>query len=360
VVLLHRDAGVLPAADLAPAMRAAGETAAAAALDRGECVADLSAVHTLQLLPEPARAAVRDQLPGLAVSRDAVRDAVLTRDHIRFLDAADFAVSAGPGAPPQPVAIDPVALDLLTRQALYLETVTGDLARPVPVARTAAAADAGITAAAELGLALWCDDIVLRQRARSRGVPSFSVLDLTTVLRRRGADVGTEDELARYLACQGVADMPLTGPALIALGAGHDWKPGPAHAALARPGWWASHDSDWGPPWHEIAAAAAAYSPDALIQITRAAITGATLHAPPSRHTQRYQQLASTAIAACHTANQPVPAGFLAALAEGAPASMVPKPGHVRTAVAAELASWDIPHPEAVAVTLLPEVGLAS
>jgi hypothetical protein len=52
--------------------------------------------------------------------------------------------------------------------------------------------------------------------------------------------------------------------------------------------------------------------PDTLILITRAAITGATLHAPPSRHTQRYQQLASTVIVACHTTGQPVPAGFLA------------------------------------------------
>lgn len=358
VVLLHRDAGVLPAADLAPAMRAAGETAAAAALGCGACVADLSAVHTLQLLPDRARAAARAQLPGLVASRDAVRDAVLTRDHIRFLSAAEFTVSTEPDSMPQPAALDPADLDLLTRQALHLETVAGELARPAPAARNAAAADASIAAAAELGLALWCDDNVLRQRARGRGIPSFSILDLTTVLRRRGADIDTEDELARHLATQGVADMPLTGPALIALAARHDWEIGPAHAALARPGWWAIHDSDWSPLWHQLAAEASAHSPGALILITRAAITGATLHVPPGRHTQRYQQLASTAIAACHTAGQPVPAGFLTALADGAPARIVPKPEHVRTAVAAELGSRGVPHPEAVAVTLLPEIGL--
>lgn len=38
---------------------------------------------------------------------------------------------------------------------------------------------------------------------------------------------------------------------------------------------------------------------------------------------------------ACHTAGQPVPAGFLTALAGGAPASIVPRPEHVRAAVAA-------------------------
>jgi len=205
---------------------------------------------------------------------------------------------------------------------------------------------------------LWCDDNVLRQRARSRGGPSFSVLDLTTVLRRLGAAIGTEDELACHLAAYWVADMPLTGPALIALAAGHDWEPGPAHAALARPGWWAIHDSNWGPSWHDLAAAAVAHSPTALILITRAAITGATLYAPPSRHTQRYQQLASIAIAACHTAGRTVPPEFLAALADGAPARVVPRPEHVRTAVAAELRNRSVPHPEAVAVTLLPEASL--
>jgi hypothetical protein len=76
VVLLHRDAGLLPAADLAPPVREAGEAAAVAALDRGGCVADLSAVHTLQLLPARAAAAARTRLPGMVVSRDAVRDAV--------------------------------------------------------------------------------------------------------------------------------------------------------------------------------------------------------------------------------------------------------------------------------------------
>jgi hypothetical protein len=228
----------------------------------------------------------------------------------------------------------------------------------VPAARHAAPAEAGIAAAAELGLPLWCDDTVLRQRSRSRGVLSFSVLDLTTVLRRRGADIGTEDQLARHLAAQWVADMPLTGSSIITLAADHHWELSPAHAALARPGWWAAHDSDWRPPWHEVAAAASAHSPAALVLITRAAIEGATLHAPPSWRTQRYQQLAAAAIAACHTAGQPLPAGFLTALADGAQARIVPRPEHVRSTVADELRTLGISHAEAVAVILLPEASL--
>jgi hypothetical protein len=226
----------------------------------------------------------------------------------------------------------------------------------VPATRNAAAAEASIAAAAELGLALWCDDNVLRQRARGRGVPSFSVLDLTTAMRARGADIDAEDEL--HLAAQGVADMPLTGPALIDLATGNNWQMGAAHAALARPGWWAIHNNDGEPLWHQLAAAAAAHSPDALTLITRAAIAGATLHTPPGQHTQRYQQLASLAIVACRTAGQPVPAGFLATLAQGAPAQIVPQPQHIRTAVADELASQGVPDAEAVAIELLPEANL--
>ena len=176
--------------------------------------------------------------------------------------------------------------------------------------------------------------------------------------RRQGADIGAEDELARHLAAHGVADLPLTGPDLIALAADRDWEPGPAQAALARPAWWAAHDTDWGPIWHDLAAAAAGHSPAALILLTRAAITGATLDTPPSRHTQRFQQGASTAIAACYSSGQPLPAGFLAALADGAPAHIAPKPEHVRTAVAAELRTLGVPDPDATAITLLPEASL--
>jgi hypothetical protein len=151
-VLVHRHAGILPAADVAPAMRAAGEAAAATALDQGACVADLSAVHILQLLPGQARAAAREHLPGMVVSRDAARDAARTRDHVRNLAAASIAAAG----PTQAAAIEADDLALLTSQALYLESTCAEIARPVPAARNAPAADAGIAAATELGLPLWC------------------------------------------------------------------------------------------------------------------------------------------------------------------------------------------------------------
>ena len=53
-----------------------------------------------------------------------------------------------------------------------------------------------------------------------------------------------------------------------------------------------------------------------------------------------------------------MPAGFLADLAEGAPAIVIPEPEHVRAAVADELASRGVSDAGAVAIELLPEAGL--
>jgi len=177
-------------------------------------------------------------------------------------------------------------------------------------------------------------------------------------MRRRGACIEPEDELARHLAGHGVADLPLTAADLISLAAAHNWDPGPAHAALARPGWWAVHDSDWGPSWHQVAAAARVCSPDALTMITRAALTGALEHVRPGFQLQRYQELAAISVAACHAAGQPVPDRFLADLADGAPARLVPRPEHILKSVITTLSGQGVPDPAAIAIALLPEVAL--
>jgi hypothetical protein len=178
------------------------------------------------------------------------------------------------------------------------------------------------------------------------------------VLRRRGAGIEPEDQLARHLAGHGIADLPLTAADLISLAAACNWGPGPAHAALARPGWWSVHDTDWHEQWHQIAAAARAFSPAALTLITRAALTGALEHVRPGYQLQRYQQLAAISVGACHTAGQPVPDRFLAGLADGAPARLVPRPEHILRSVITELAGRGVADPAAIAIALLPEVDL--
>jgi hypothetical protein len=97
-VLLHRPAGVLPAADFDPAFRAAGEDAARQAVAAGTCAADLSSLYLLGLLSDDDRLRIRSALPGTAVivSRSAVSDALLTRDHVRNLSAATYTASLAP------------------------------------------------------------------------------------------------------------------------------------------------------------------------------------------------------------------------------------------------------------------------
>jgi hypothetical protein len=55
-----------------------------------------------------------------------------------------------------------------------------------PAALQDALADT-IAIAREGGLPLWCDDMALRQQARLRGIPAYSILDLITELTRQGA-----------------------------------------------------------------------------------------------------------------------------------------------------------------------------
>jgi hypothetical protein len=355
-VLLQRAAGILPAVDLAGGLRAAGETAAELAADMRGCVADQSAVHMLGLLPDLTRNRIREVLRGVSVTRSTVQDTILTRDHMRSLAAAAFTASLGPGGTIERTALAPAQLAHLLEQAEQLETTAGEMAVGSPSQCRGPAADA-ISLAAESGQPLWCDDIVLRQRARAAGVAAFSVLDLTSVLRRRGMVLDTEAGLARRLAAQYVTDLPLAAADIIAVARAGDWRPGPAHTALARAGWWRDHEAGWEGAWIEIATAARGHSAEALTQISLAARAGALDHAAAGSRTQRFQQLAVLALAACHEAAQPPPEGFLAALADGIP-GLAPRAGYILAALIGELQARAVPAAPDVAFGLLPGVRL--
>ena len=130
---------------------------------------------------------------------------------------------------------------LLLGQAETLETIAASAHARYPSTPADAAAGA-IALAKEHELALWCDDISLRQKARMAGIAAFSLLDLVTVLSANGATFDLPATFRR-LADQYVVDLPLTADDITALAGAHDWLPGPAHAALARPAWWRDHDT---------------------------------------------------------------------------------------------------------------------
>jgi hypothetical protein len=87
-VLLRRAAHVIPAADLRPGLRAAGQDAAAQALRDGACAADLSSLHLLALLSRDDQLRIRSRLPAITIAWPVVTDLIATRDHLRSLFVA--------------------------------------------------------------------------------------------------------------------------------------------------------------------------------------------------------------------------------------------------------------------------------
>jgi hypothetical protein len=290
------------------------------------------------------------------VARSAIDDALLTRDHTRNLSAATYTASLAPDGTIDRTTLTPTEQALLLTQAEALETAASSAQARRPAITTGTAADS-IAIARERQLPLWCDDNSLRQKARIAGVAAFSLLDLITVLQTGGATFDLP-ETYRRLAGQYVADLPVDAADITMLAAVGNWQPGPAHTALARPAWWAQHDTGWEDTWLLVATGARRHSADALITITRAAITGALQHVRPSYATQRYQQIAVLTLVACHDAAQSPPTGFLNELARQTQDGLAPDPQYVLTALISALGDRGVTDPVATAMRLLPGVDL--
>ena len=350
-VLLGRMAGFLPAADLSPGLRLAGQAAARTALNLGKCAVDLSAFHTMALLPESDRAEIRARIPDLAAVPASGLDITMARDTLRTAAALPSA------------AADEADAELDEQMALadrFERTI--DQAARLPSGQPGTSpAFQTIEAARQADLPLWCDDNVLRQRARTEGVAAFSVVDLLTALMPESTGNGRAADACREaawraLAGQYVTDLPLTATTIIAIAG--DWTPGAAHTAIARPGWWHYHGASWAREWSQVASAAAASStPGALTQITLAALTGALKFTGLARSTQRYQQIAATALAACHDAGHPPPRDLLAAMADHSGQGVAARPENVLGELIRLLCDrTDIADPARTAAGLMPGI----
>jgi len=350
-VLLQRPAGVIPAIDLRPGLRAAGERAAEQAIAGRSCVADLSSLHLLCLLGDDDRLRIRSKLPDLLAARSAVTDTVLARDQMRGLGISTYTVALRPDGTIERTILTATQQAVLRDQAEALEAITSSLQTRTPAARQDAAVD-GIAIAREGSLPLWCDDIALRQRARVRGVPAFSLLDLVTVLARHGTLV-TMSAILRGLAGEYVADLPLDAADIIAVAATTSWDIGPAHTALARPAWWEHHARDWADAWLQISTRSREHSATAFIGITKAALAGAIASVTTSLRTKRYQEVTVLALVACHIAGQPAPLGLLDQLAAFTGPALAPRPEYILQALERELGNRSVPDPYSHARLLL-------
>jgi hypothetical protein len=355
-VLLHRPTGIIPAIDLTPGLRRAGEDAAAQAIQARTCVADLSALHLLGLICKDDRLHVRAAIPNMIAAHASVGDATLARDQLRGLAIATYTATLRPDGTVERSTLSPGEQAKLREQSEALEALAASLESRSPSNHDDAAADT-IAVAKESGLALWCDDIALRQTARQAGVPAFSFLDLITSLQRKGSAID-HTLLFRRLAAEYVVDLPLSGDDITAVAAAGDWTRGPAHTVLARPEWWRYQGGNWPSNWLRIASEARRHSAAAFLDIAKAALIGATTYVSPGQCTKRYQELVVLALIACHDTDEQPPDNLLAELAKGAAPGLAPRPKYVFMALTTELERRSVHHAAEVAEHLLPDVDL--
>jgi hypothetical protein len=191
-------------------------------------------------------------------------------------------------------------------------------------------------------------------------VPTFSLLDLITELTRHGTRLNPRSA-RRRLAAHYVVDLPLDADDIIELAASGDWRPGPAHTALARPAWWQAQSAGWPGTWLPVAAEARTHSAVAFLDITKAALTGTLNSVTSSYRTMRYQELLVTSLTACHTAGATAPLGLLDHLAAFALSvfpghEVAPHPQFVLRALERELAQRSVAHPHEAARVILPGI----
>ena len=357
-VLLHRPAGIIPAADLRAGLRLAGEKAARQAIHDRRCVIDLSSLHLLGLLDDD-RLLIKDAVPDMITARSAISDAVLTRDKLRALGVSTYTAALRPDNSIEKTSLTPAQHAALRDQAAALEATASTMEIRTPEAAQNAPADT-LAIARESGLPLWCDDMALRQQARHRGVPAFSLLDLMTELTRQGTPLA-QQAVYRRLAAHYVVDLPLNADDIIAIAVGGDWHPGPAHTALTRPAWWQAQDTAWPGTWLPVASEARKHSAVAFLDITKAALTGALNSVTSSYRTMRYQELLVVSLTACHVAGATAPLGLLDHLAgfvlSAFPRHQVaPRSQFILSALERELAQRSVAHPHEAARVILPGI----
>jgi hypothetical protein len=218
---------------------------------------------SLRMLSAPAKASLAQMTTAIPIS---------ARCSARCLQMRALGVSSYTAAlrhdKIEKTTLTPAHHAALRDQAAALQASASSMEIRTPAAPQDAPADT-IAIAREGGLPLWCDDMALRQQARLRRVPTFSLLDLITELTRQGIPLSPRSALRR-LASHYVVDLPLDADDIIAIAASGDWLPGPAHTALARPAWWQAQGTGWPGTWLPVVAEARKHSATAFLDSTKA------------------------------------------------------------------------------------------
>jgi hypothetical protein len=355
--LVHRAAGALYAADSQFGLRQAGQMAATQAHKHANCVVDLSTVYLLSLMPPKLQARLRAQTGTITVTPSTKQDAFQTRVDVRTTATSTYSAALQPDGSITRTTLSAEQRAQLIERSEALEDLADTLTAIAPTSPTVPpqpSADA-IRLAKDLDAPFWCDDAVLRQRARHAGIPTFSTSDLIAITEALKPTDRNAALLA--LARDYVVDLPLSGAQIAKLARESSWAIGPAHLALSRPGLWRIWGEDWKQHWLKIATAAASGGYDQLLEITKAALIGAIDFAGQSFGTQRYQQLMVLSLYACHQTGLKA-AGYLDTIAQIVGDAVAAQPIYVLRALIEEFRLRNVQEPETAAIDLLPGVPL--
>lgn len=287
LAVLSRPAGVTPAGtpfenDYEHELEAASD-----ALDAGVAICETSALYLGHI--------VDDVWPVIAGSFKSLKLPIATYDDI--LRTSDELVVPSSGVMQYDTNAGRLVLSnpdaettsLLRERASAIEAIADSLDR-VPVGDLTVMPDydpegdaawlSALQYASDEGVAVYSDDVALRQLARAVGVPAFGTLAVVHALMEREAVDDITEDILRRLMLEYVVDLPIPTEMLIEVASAAEWKSGPGMTCVSRPRWWAEAETA-AANFLLICRRVKSESPELLGQWVYAGVTGYSVNASP-------------------------------------------------------------------------------
>ncbi|WP_173054693.1 tetratricopeptide repeat protein [Phytohabitans houttuyneae] len=253
------------------------------ALAKG-CIIDASALYTLALIPDIAPT-LTAMLRRPSTTAASVGDLVSADDFFSIPSSGTIGFDPDRGQifltdpSPETQGRQQELVRTMLRTARTLRRITHPALVHVP--RVTKDRDPvwllNLDAAKDSGVALWADDLGLRQLAHTSGIRTFGTISLIRVARERGRISADEDQDSmRALVKEYVVDIPFDEEILVGVAQEQQWRPEAVAAAMSRAASWV----DIEPAINVIRSALRNATDDHLVSWTSAALYGLKAASP--------------------------------------------------------------------------------